>query len=33
VGGQLIVRDGLLVRGDEREIAAEQRRQAQRFLL
>jgi cytosine/adenosine deaminase-related metal-dependent hydrolase len=32
VGGEPVVRDGLLVRADEREIAAEQRRQAARFL-
>jgi cytosine/adenosine deaminase-related metal-dependent hydrolase len=32
VGGAPVVRDALLTRGDEREIAAEQRRQAQRFL-
>jgi cytosine/adenosine deaminase-related metal-dependent hydrolase len=31
VGGEEIVRDGHLVRGDEAEIAREQRRQAQRF--
>jgi cytosine/adenosine deaminase-related metal-dependent hydrolase len=32
VGGEEAVRDGVLVRADEREIAAEQRRQAARFL-
>ncbi|MFL6021429.1 MAG: amidohydrolase family protein, partial [Gaiellaceae bacterium] len=31
VGGEEVVRDGQLVRGDEREIAREQRRQAERF--
>jgi cytosine/adenosine deaminase-related metal-dependent hydrolase len=31
VGGEAVVRDGLLVRADEPEIAAEHRRQAQRF--
>jgi cytosine/adenosine deaminase-related metal-dependent hydrolase len=31
VGGQPVVRDGMLVRADEHEIAAEHRRQAQRF--
>jgi cytosine/adenosine deaminase-related metal-dependent hydrolase len=31
VGGDEVVRDGHLVRGDETEIAREQRRQAQRF--
>lgn len=31
VGGEEVVRDGHLVRGDEREIAREQRRQAERF--
>jgi hypothetical protein len=32
VGGEPVVRDGLLVHADEGEIAAEQRRQAARFL-
>ena len=32
VGGQEVVRDGHLVRADEREIAREQRRQAERFV-
>jgi cytosine/adenosine deaminase-related metal-dependent hydrolase len=31
-GGEAVVRDGRLVRADENEIAAAQRRQAQRFL-
>ena len=31
VGGEEVVRDGHLVRGDEAEIASEQRRQAERF--
>jgi cytosine/adenosine deaminase-related metal-dependent hydrolase len=31
VGGEEVVRDGLLTRGDETEIAREQRRQAERF--
>jgi len=31
VGGQIVVREGQLVRADEHEIAAEHRRQAQRF--
>jgi cytosine/adenosine deaminase-related metal-dependent hydrolase len=31
VGGEEVVRDGRLVRGDEDEIAREQRRQAERF--
>jgi cytosine/adenosine deaminase-related metal-dependent hydrolase len=31
VGGEAVVRDGRLVRADEHEIAAEHRRQAQRF--
>ena len=31
VGGEEVVRDGHLVRGDESEIAREQRRQAERF--
>jgi cytosine/adenosine deaminase-related metal-dependent hydrolase len=31
VGGEPVVRDGMLVRADEHEVAAEHRRQAQRF--
>jgi hypothetical protein len=31
VGGKEVIRDGRLSRGDEHEITAEHRRQAQRF--